>query len=286
MRKWLKRIFRPRAFEIEEYNARVEKSIQEHWKDAPVKIRHLVWERWERPPSEGEKNRDFNFLIFIDPEGDIDWLCDDGRSENRLEPETCALVARIMDLEARPCRHLGPRIWMPFKKMLGNAILSAFLGEPGGAAALMDEARDYLDKRTAECSRRWILLAAAVFSLLAAAAHILLWRVCGLSCWPCLFGLAGAYTAVVRRTGGLSLDASAGTGLHAAETAVRLSIGMILGLAGVSLFQSSLAPRLANDLCATAPGRMVTAFAAGLIDGFIPSMVSAYVVSPLRKEAA
>lgn len=289
MWKWIQKTCNPKGYAIREYNAEVEKSIKEHWIGQPIRMRHLIWERWSAKPEDGSLIDDYNFVIFIDIEGDLDWIINDDYSKTKFNDKAGALIASIEHIESMPCKHLDERIWLTYKTMLGAGILCAMMGDAEGAKEMKNEASRFLEKRTPECSRRWILTTACVYAFILVMA---LKFVSGswISSWnfltsePFIYGLLGAFIAIARRTGLNELDASSGKALHIIETIVRLSIGMILGKVSSLLLSCPLAPELANDLCSTFAGGCIAAFASGLIDNFIPSMVSTYVVKPLQKE--
>jgi len=61
-----------------------------------------------------------------------------------------------------------------------------------------------------------------------------------------------------------------------------LLIGAILGKIGVLFCNSSLAPEFSQSFCTSVAGIRVIAFASGLFDAFIPSMISTYIITPLK----
>jgi hypothetical protein len=224
----------------------------------------------------------YNYVVFIDIEGDLDWICNDDYTEKKVAPEVFTLIARSMDVEAIPCKHLGKNEWMAFKRMLGTAIVSAFEGGHDEAESLMTQAKTYIEQRIPECSRLWTLWSATIGTIL-----------CGLGFYflrdnvlvvPFMFGVLGAYVSIVRHASMRNVDSSAGKMLHATEVVVRLLIGAILGKVGVLFCDSLLAPEFARSFCVSEAGVRVIAFASGLFDALIPAMISRYIITPLNSK--
>ena len=270
---------------VAEYNEKVAKEVQSRWPGHTLEILELIQERkQERKETaagrDGEKNKRYDYVVFIDIAGDLDWICDDDHSEEHLEPKTAALAARALSIEAMPCKQLSQENRMAFKRLLGAAIVSAFEGNRDDAETLMLQAQTFLQDRTQELSRRWTLISSTILlivvSVLLCLGHpkpVLV---------PTLFGLFGAYVSIVGRSGSRRTDSGAGKKLHFVESAVRLVVGMLLGNIGVQFFNSPIAPELARGLCESDAGIKTAAFAAGFLDTFIPSMISAYLLKPLE----
>ena len=286
--RWLKRIieylYNKISDDIAEYRRSVEKEVQEHWKGHQIRLMELICDSWREPPADRQALSDrYNYVVFIDIEGDLDWICDDDHLKSEASSEVFTLIARIMDVEAIPCKHLGKSEWMAFKRMLGTAIVSAFEGGRNEAESLMVQAKTYIEQRIPECSRLWTLWSATSGTIL-----------CGLVAFyflrnnvfvaPFMFGVLGAYVSIVRHASMRNVDSSAGKRLHVTEAVVRLLIGAILGKIGVLFCDSSLAPEFARNFCASGAGIRVVAFASGLFDAFIPAMISTYIITPLSSK--
>lgn len=273
------------CIERKKYDAEVEASIRSHWPAAPIRMKHLIWERWEDAKPEAKADK-FNFIVFIDIEGDLDWIADDENSNEKISEEIGPTIARIMGAEARPCKHLAEKEWMSFKKMLGAAIVSALSGECESALSQMDEALQYREKRMPERSRTWTVWSATVLTL--SIAVILKSRL--VDGWiqptPLLYGLLGSYTAIVHRAFTRATDSGAGIWIHITEAVVRLLLGMIFGKMCILFFTNQLAPEIATRICASYSGLCVAAFAAGMFDRFIPSMISTYITTSVVQENA
>ena len=285
--RWLKRIieylYNKISDDIAEYRRSVEKEVQEHWKGHQIRLMELICDCWREPPADRQILSDrYNYVVFIDIEGDLDWICNDDHSRSKVPPEVFTLIARIMDVEAIPCKHLGKSEWMAFKRMLGTAIVSAFEGGRNEAESLMEQAKTYIEQRIPERSRLWTLWSATIWMIIFGAVSYFLRDL--IFVVPFLFGVFGAYVSIVRHASVRNVDSSAGIMLHVTEAAVRLLIGAILGKMGVLFCNSSLAPEFAQSFCSSAAGIRVIAFAAGLFDAFIPAMISTYIITPLNSK--
>lgn len=259
---------------VEEYNARVFGKVKENWHDDEIELKELIWERWKK----GEQIEDFNFVVFIDIAEDLDWICDDDKSKNKMPRGASVRICEVMDAASLPCDSLPEAERMAYKKMLGSAIVSAFDGDLRKSSGLLRQALSYLRDRITERSRMWTLEAALVVGT---ALFLLGWWVFDRTS-PATFGLLGAWISIVRKAGNRLTDSNAGKWLHWLEVLMRLSAGMVLGILGVKLFSCQLAPCLMQELCLSASGCCVVAFASGLLDGLVPSMISRYVVKPLN----
>ena len=285
--KWFKRIieylYNKTSGDIAEYRRTVEKEVQEHWKDHQIRLTELICDCWREPPTGSHTLLDkYNYVVFIDIEGDLDWICNDDYTEEKVAPEVFTLIARIMDVEAIPCKHLGKNEWMAFKRMLGTAIVSAFEGGRDEAESLMAQAKAYIEQRIPERSRLWTLWSATIGTIVAGVISYFLRDLTFVA--PLIFGVFGAYVSIVRHASIRNVDSSAGKMLHVTEAGVRLLIGAILGKIGVLFCNSLLAPEFAQKFCVSDAGIRVIAFASGLFDAFIPAMISTYIIMPLKNK--
>lgn len=285
--KWFKRIieylYNKTLGDIAEYRRNVEKEVQEHWKDHQIRLTELICDCWCEPPTDSHTLLDkYNYVVFIDIEGDLDWICNDDYTEEKVAPEVFTLIAKIMDVEAIPCKHLGKNEWMAFKRMLGTAIVSAFEGGRDEAESLMAQAKAYIEQRIPERSRLWTLWSATIGTIVAGVISYFLRDLTFVA--PLIFGVFGAYVSIVRHASVRNVDSSAGVMLHVTEAGVRLLIGAILGKIGVLFCNSLLAPEFAQKFCVSDAGIRVIAFASGLFDAFIPAMISTYIITPLKSK--
>lgn len=287
--KWLvaimKKFHKTSDDEIAEYRRGVEKDVQEHWKGRTIRVGELIFDCWQDPskaPQNANSDQKYNYVVFIDIEGDLDWICDDDHVEQKVRPEVLALIAKIMDVEAIPCKHLHQAEWMAFKRMLGTAIVSAFEEELDAAEALMLHAKAYIEQRIPERSRLWTLRSATCALGIYGLVLYFLRNTTPIVAF--MFGLFGAYVSLVRQASARQTDSNAGRALHCTEAFVRLLIGMMLGKMGVLICFCAIAPEFAQKICESDAGARVIAFAAGLFDSFIPAMISTYLITPMKSK--
>jgi len=287
--KWLEcirnRFHKVAGDDVAEYRKRVEKEVQDHWTGRQIRLGELICDCWQKPvmaPNNLDSPQKYNYLVFIDVEGDLDWICEDEHTANKVSPETLGVIAQIMNVEAIPCKHLAKTEWLAFKRMLGTAIVSAFEGEIDSAKTLMHQAQSYIEHRIPERSRLWALRSA--LCALGAYGFVLYLLRNTLSVEPFIFGLLGALVSFVKHVSARQTDSNAGKALHCTEAFVRLLIGMIFGKMGVLFFCSAIAPEFSRNICTTNVGIRVIAFAAGLFDAFIPAMISTYLITPLNSK--
>lgn len=264
---------------IREYDALVEKSVQSHWPDYPIKMKYLVWEQWAARPADGSELETHNFIVFIDINCDIDWITDDDHSKMRVSSETKNRIDEAMSVEALPCKHLPMAERMAFKKIIGAAIVAALHGDYETAKMQTAKAKEYLDKRTPEQSRLWTICCATAGVL---SACLLLSRMtwCIKDIQPLLYGALGSYLAIAYRSSIAEKDASAGLPLHICEALVKILAGMIQGKVCVVFITSTLAPEMAAPFATSSAALAIVAFSAGLVDKFAPNLISNYVVKP------
>lgn len=274
---------RTKQRDVDAYNKRIEEEVKEHWKGNAIALKELVYERWTSPNDKNEQDGKYDFVVFIDIVGDLDWICNDEYSRQKLSPKASTLIARVHSIEATPCKHLREREWMSFKRILGAAIVSALQESYDDSLALMNQAKTYIEQRIPECSRLWTLWSATIGTILCSLVAFYFLRN-NVFVAPFIFGVMGAYVSIVRHASVRNVDSSAGIMLHVTEAAVRLLIGAILGKMGVLFCNSSLAPEFAQSFCSSAAGIRVIAFAAGLFDAFIPAMISTYVIKPMNSK--
>jgi len=97
---WRKILLREiRSKEIELNKALVAKTAQGHW-DYPMSIDVLITEKYDSPSKDPNY---FNYIVFIDKEGDVDWECDGGGTQKDLPQSSSSIISKAMVIEAMPC---------------------------------------------------------------------------------------------------------------------------------------------------------------------------------------
>ena len=274
--------------EVECYNSRVNAELQARWKKKghEIAVKELLRENIrERKDGEEQGLSPCDYIVFIDIAGDIDWIYCDENVREKLSARSSSLISRATAIESFPCRYIGDEWLMAFKKTLGFSIVLALDRRFNDAELLMRRAQEFLLNRTAEISRLWVLIISLLILVLASSACICLsYYAPEKDVNPFLFGLIGAFIAIARKNGQQYRDAGAGFLLHAIDTLVRMIVGMLLGWVGVLLLKSPFAPETLKGICGSVAGVRIVAFAAGLFEYFVPTMISRCVVTPFKPQ--
>ena len=260
-------------------NAELFAEIQRHWPDQKLSMDYLIAERWQKADDKNDnKIERYNYLVFIDKEGDLDWVCNDDVSKQDLKSDTSCLIAKILDVEAYPLDKLSKGNKRLFKRMLGAAIVSTLEEGYHDAEDLLSNARRFLQDRINEKSRAWTLASTLCVCGVAMACVRLFRLGDDALCCAMIFGMSGAYFSIVRRSGQRMTDANAGLGLHVLEVVARISIGMIMGVVALALAGCDAAPEILRKACDNPLARHVVCFAAGLFDSLVPSLITQYIL--------
>lgn len=256
--------------------------VQSHWK-YPMAMDVLIEESYTANSSDPNN---FNYVVFIDEEGDIDWEYDGHGTRETISATTTKLMARAMALECLPCVGLSKKDKMTFKKMVGQAIVLAFKEKVKDSECVLSEAREYYNSRIVETSKIWSTLTLLISTTILCTILLLIggFSINSLSklYQPMVFGLFGSMVANFRRIIVFRNDSNAGLATHILNILGHLSCGIVLGLLGVIFFKSGFCPEAMKGMCDVKEGAIVIAFASGLFESFIPSMLSKFVA---RSEA-
>ena len=301
LRKLCMGLFCPQKLSEEASRAELNESLRQHWPEYKIQVYELIREDWEpspavaptaplvvspqpnAPPTGNPQPKLPNFIVFIDPAFDLDWIFDGNTSAKISE--------KITEAEAvggRNCKHLPIPQLLEFKRLIGHAIVAAIRSDGTQSTRLSKEAAQYLRDRTIERSRYWSLREA---HLLTTAFAVLLYLV---NCRePRLFGflpqetqaslllasfggLLGAYLSIVQKAGKGQWDSSSGVGLHRIEILTQLFTGILLGGIAFAVAHSRHAPKSIAAAASDAYALFILGIGAGLFERFIPKMISRY----------
>jgi hypothetical protein len=219
-----------------------------------------------------------DFLVFIDRDLDLDYVTD-----FPLGAERNTLIAEICAVASLPSKHLQLNDRLAFKRILGGALTCVIEKSSERARGQLATGKDYLKKRTAERSRRWILLSTLpVMGILGyiGYSHQGLFAMEEVKNSPWLvsiyFALLGSFFSMVLRSGRGEMDSASGVLLHMLEVAIRFISGAIAGLAIAFIAISPLCPEIIDGLMGGPGGPQVLGFIAGFSDKFISSFISKY----------
>lgn len=88
----------PHKLEVEDAREKLNIQLQEHWKPEPIEVYELIVEDWKKLTA---NEKDENYIVFIDPELELDWI---NNGEMTSEGEKACATANSID--ARRSKHL------------------------------------------------------------------------------------------------------------------------------------------------------------------------------------
>ena len=266
----------PRTLETEDSRQTLNNELKEHWKPQTIEVYELVLEDWKRPTA---NEKDDSFIVFIDPELDLDWI-----NQGELTSDGQKAFAIANSIDARRCKHLPREQILELKRLVGHAMANAIIGQIEASHKLSTEAAQFLKDRTVERSRCWTLTAAHLLIVLFSVAILSYYEESHInpSTIPVFLPIAieggaiGAYLSLVQRTGRGEWDAAAGKFLHCIEVFTKLFAGCVLGATSFFLARSALAPPPVKEFASEINSVLVFGIAAGLCERLIPKMISNY----------
>jgi len=197
-----------------------------------------------------------DFIVFIDPELDVDWMTSkkyDEEGYKDLEAHNY-ILNRTALLESLPTYDLNPKIRLSYKRMLGEAIARSLRHDYLNAGKILDESEKFIRARNEERARSWYLSTGGAVTLAVLLCGFLIWheRVVVLQIigetlfWLSIAssaGATGALLSIIMRMGKANLDCSAGKSLHQLESASRIVAGMISAvLASLAVYSGIIFP--------------------------------------------
>lgn len=229
---------------------------------------------------EAGEETDTGYIVYIDPENDIDWK--DTRAKKGWKPEEKAAwsqcLSRLSDAHAEPVGHLSFETIRTFKLKLGAGYVLAMNRCFSEVDKVIADSLSFLRHRNAEKSRQLFLL----YSTVCIAAILGLWI------WnrevktvdeewtlTLLFGTLGSYFSIWTRYGKLVMTGLSTKTLHFLETLTRLIIGAISASVLILAVKCGIIlPKMAE----TAPLWFfgLTGFAAGFSERIIPSLMEVF----------
>ena len=264
------------------YRKDISDAAQKNWSGEPMAIEILIREQWDREVADETKQDACNYIVFIDIEGDLDWLYKGTGSKSEVDAKSQEVISEAMSMDGLPCSKLAEEDKVAYKKMLGEAVVLAIEGDLTGARALLKQAVSYYHDRTVERSRIWTYAFTGVFGVAALFATYTSAKSFDtegvIDGWAPFFGTLGAIVASIRRAGGASTDCNGGLCVHFVNALGHLFCGIVFGLMGVLIMQSPFCPKTLFGLCDDIVGVAVIAFTAGFFETFVPTMLSKCIV--------
>lgn len=211
------------------------------------------------------------YIVFLDGDSEVDFETTDVYDKENLQcKERLNIVYnRIEELEHRPAvQYLSSRNRNALIRLLGNALAAELDMAETVADQTLQMAEQFLKQRTAEISRRWLLLGTFGVSIIS----WVLWK------WffPkefMIFGCLGAFFSILCKAGKLEYDCEAGVFLNVLEVISRFFVAIISAYLAGQLFEADLlfTALKADQTTAVLP---LIYFVAGFSERLIPSIVT------------
>lgn len=249
-------------------------TLAQNWKDHDLEISRLILD--------GD-----DFIVFLDAALDIDWLT----ADEYVEPDADEMqhrnriLNRAASLECVPNEHHETDIRVNFKRMVGEGVARALSRDCESAAAMLDQARDYIEDRNIEKARLWQLSTGCSIGIAIVVLGLIVWtfRDSLISVWsgPVFFlslaggaGALGAVLSMIFRMGSTFPTSEAPESLHRLEAVSRVFAGTLSGILITSAIRSGLVlPILAksNEMQAAL---LVAAIVSGASERWAPSLIA------------
>ena len=229
---------------------------------------------------ESGEDEDTGYIVYIDPENDIDWK--DTRTKKDCKPEENTLwsqcISKLSNAHAEPTGHLSFETIRTFKMKLGAGYVLAMNRCFTEVDKVIEDSLKFLRHRNAEKSRQLFL----IYSTTCIAVILGLWiwnryvKVVSED-WALtlLFGTLGSYFSIWTRYGKLVMTGLSTKTLHFLETLTRFIIGAISAAVLILAVKCGIIlPKMAE----TAPLWFfgLSGFAAGFSERIIPSLMEAF----------
>ncbi len=214
---------------------------------------------------------DFHYKVRIDAEGDA---CRGYQSKAQR-----IIHAKADMLNALPANHLTKTHRLAFKKLVGQLYVCAIENDMEIAEVIYKEAVQYYKSRGLETFRhRQICYSIFIYILAIVILHVCAGDIPEITegkipsvQYMMIAGLAGSFLAIFRKAGKREVDPDGTRRVLLFDCLGRAGIAMIMGVLTMCLLQSDFVLAAFHTL--SYYSYLVIAFAAGLIDTYIPSLI-------------
>lgn len=229
---------------------------------------------------EDGETEETGYIVYIDPENDIDWKDTRTKKDWKAEEKTAwsQYLSRLSDAHAEPTGHLSFETIRTFKLKLGAGYVLAMNRCFAEVDKVIEDSLSFLRHRNAEKSRQLFLIYSTVCIAI----------ILGLWIWnrdlqavdkewalTLLFGTLGSYFSIWTRYGKLVMTGLSTKTLHFLETLTRLIIGAISASVLILAVKCGIIlPKMAEAAPLWFFG--LTGFAAGFSERIIPSFMEAF----------
>jgi hypothetical protein len=231
---------------------------------------------------------DDDFIVFLDPDLDVDWSTSVKYEETDTEDhikERNDILNREAIAECVPNDHQRENVRLNFKRMVGEAVARALERDYDSAKRMLEQARSYIEARNVERARYWQLCTACTLGLLCGLFGLTMWwfREYFIRVWReevyflVMAGVAGSVGAVLSmifRMGRTFPTSEAPRALHTLEAASRVLAGCFSGLLAAGSVQIGLILSVTAGAGQKYQTMLVVAMASGASERLAPSIIA------------
>lgn len=230
-----------------------------------------------------------DYIVFIDNENDLDWKTSDRFDPQPKKPEEkkeyYSVKNEIDSAESTPINQLNEKVFISFKRQLGEALVRAFEGDYYNASKMTKLAQAFITKRNIEQSRYMFLIGCGTTTAFATLVAIIFWLckeqlvlnlgstvfIVALSMF---MGSLGALLSVILRMGKTTLDYNANKNLHYLEGSSKVFSGMISALIVALCIKTGVLLPIFKDIESTNIAIVLSGIIAGASERFAPSIIN------------
>lgn len=212
------------------------------------------------------------YIVFLDSDLEVDFeTTDEYDIEHSERKERInATYNRIEEMEHSPAvPYLSKNIKKAFVRLLGDAFAAELNGFDETANQTLQTAETYFKARTAEISRRWLLINAFGATLIG----YVIWKLF-LPKDFVLFGCLGALFSILCKTGKLEYDCQAGRFLNMLEILSKFLAAIISAYLAEQLYHMDLLFTAFKTIENSSVVLSLICFIAGFSERLVPSIVS------------
>lgn len=212
------------------------------------------------------------YIVFLDSDLEVDFETTD--EYDKQYPDRKEKIddtyTRIEEMEHSPAvQYLSEKTKKAFTCLLGDALVAELNGSKETVTQTLQTAETYFKARTAEISRRWLLINAFGATLIGYA----IWKLF-LPKDFVLFGCLGALFSILCKTGKLEYDCQGGRFLNMLEILSRFLAAIISAYLAEQLYQIDLLFSAFKTIDDSSIVLSLICFVAGFSERLVPSIVS------------
>jgi len=230
-----------------------------------------------------------DFIVFIDPNFDVDWETTDEydlHGPTDLEQHN-AILNRAASLECIPNDHQKENIRLNFKRMIAEGVARSLNHDYANAGKILDDAEIYIRNRNIETARYWQVTSTCLCGVASAMIILGLWcfrhnliPFLGSTAFFILIATAsgsiGATLSIIIRIGHSSITSEAEKKLHILEAVSKHIGGSISGSIISILIKIGIVVPMFQSINMTDIVMVVGGLIAGASERWVPSLISQF----------